>query len=119
MLRIRTRRVALPMVAAGICAALVVGGGTAYAVTAATGGGQPSSPTVYACVTSTGQLEWLEVSTPGHKCAGQLHLWHWGDREDWPAGTSRAARTGWLLQQPVQRGGQRSRVHGVAEPQSG
>lgn len=78
MFRIRARRVTLPMAAAGICAALLVGGGTAYAVTAATGGGQPSSPTVYGCVTSTGQLEWLEVSSPGHTCADHLHLWHWG-----------------------------------------
>ena len=78
MLRTRTRRVALPVVAAGICAALLVGGGAAYAVTAATGGGQPSSSTVYACVNSTGQLAWLEVSNPGHTCVDNLHLWHWG-----------------------------------------
>ncbi|MGH3166704.1 MAG: hypothetical protein ACRDN0_12535 [Trebonia sp.] len=46
-------------------------------MTAATGGGQPSNPTVYACVTGTGQVQWLEVSNPGHTCAGALHLWHW------------------------------------------
>jgi hypothetical protein len=77
MLRIRARQVTLPMAAAGVCAALLVGGGTAYAVTAATGGGQPSSATVYACVNGGGQVAWLEVSSPGHTCADHLNLWHW------------------------------------------
>lgn len=38
---------------------------------------QPASNTVYACVNSTGQIAWLEVSQPGHPCADNLNLWHW------------------------------------------
>jgi hypothetical protein len=40
------------------------------------GSPQPSGP-VYACVNSSGSIEWLEASNPGHKCEDGYELWKW------------------------------------------
>jgi hypothetical protein len=63
---------------AGAAAVALVGGsaGIASAVTS-TPTPAPLTGTIYACVSNTGQIAWLEMSNPGHTCADSLNLEHW------------------------------------------
>jgi len=68
----------IPVVmAGGVLALAVAGGGYALASSGSAGGPQPAGNLVAACVSGTGQLAWLQQSNPGHKCIDGLYTWTW------------------------------------------